>query len=319
MSEIKVSINVAVYNTSKYLRQCLDSLVGQTLQEIEIILVNDGSTDDSGVICDEYAAQDSRIKVIHKPNGGSGSARQEGLQHCKGEYIIYCDSDDWVEPDMYEKMYQLAQAKDCDVVMCAFYYNYPNGKQVEVNVQPQGLGQVELIKQALTHRLSPSCCNKLWRRKFFEQHQLSWEQGINQGEDGLMLLKQLQYPITMYYLPSPLYHYRRDIDGESYTNNLRLETFQQLEYINQWKSDHLSKDLYHRELFIARVSFLCFGFRVKDMPKGYHEALISKLFSIGDVWRYQYWTSKSILLLLATISYPLARCLFRVLYKLFYR
>ncbi len=96
-----VSVTVPVYNTSKYLRKCLDSLQSQTLKNIEFIIVDDGSTDDSGVICDEYAKSNPKFKVIHQKNGGLASARQTGLNHARGEYVIVCDSDERVEPDMY--------------------------------------------------------------------------------------------------------------------------------------------------------------------------------------------------------------------------
>lgn len=105
---IKVSVTVPVYNTEKFLPQCLDSLLGQTLKELEIILVDDGSTDQSGAICDDYAKRDSRIKVFHKSNGGSASARQLGLENSHGIYYIICDSDDWIEPTMYEEMFKAA-------------------------------------------------------------------------------------------------------------------------------------------------------------------------------------------------------------------
>ena len=104
MTKPSLSIVVPVYNTEKYLKQCVDSLTSQTLNEIEIILVDDGSTDGSGAICDEYAAKDSRIKVIHKENGGLGFARNSGLEMAQGEFVGFVDSDDWVDLDFFEKL-----------------------------------------------------------------------------------------------------------------------------------------------------------------------------------------------------------------------
>lgn len=98
-----ISVIVPVYNVEKYLRQCLDSIINQTYPHLEIILVNDGSTDSSGDICDEYAALDPRVKVFHKPNGGLSSARNYGLQYVTGDYIAYVDSDDWIDLDLYKK------------------------------------------------------------------------------------------------------------------------------------------------------------------------------------------------------------------------
>ena len=101
----KISVIVPVYNVEKYLRKCIDSLTNQTLKDIEIILVNDGSTDNSGSIIDEYAKQDKRVIAIHKENGGQSSARNMGLDIAKGKYVGFIDSDDWIELDMYENMY----------------------------------------------------------------------------------------------------------------------------------------------------------------------------------------------------------------------
>ncbi|MBT0759438.1 glycosyltransferase [Campylobacter lari] len=119
-----VSVIVPVYNVEKYLRQCLDSIVNQTLQEIEIILIDDGSTDSSGTICDEYAAMDSRIVLIHKENAGLGAAYNTGLEIAKGEYIGFVESDDWVELNMFEELYNKAREFDVDVVKSLYTNNY---------------------------------------------------------------------------------------------------------------------------------------------------------------------------------------------------
>ena len=123
----KVTVIVPVYNTEKYLPRCVESLMAQTLKELEIIFVDDGSTDSSGRLCDEYASKDNRIHVIHKPNGGVAAARQTGLEAAAGKYVIWADSDDWVEVDMYEKLYQKAQSAQADLTVCGFIYEYKDG------------------------------------------------------------------------------------------------------------------------------------------------------------------------------------------------
>ena len=110
----KVSVIIPVYNVENYLRQCLDSVVNQTLSDIEIICVDDGSTDNSGKILDEYATKDSRIKVIHKENGGYGKAMNVGLDNAIGEYIGIVEPDDYIALDMYETLYNIAKEKDLD-------------------------------------------------------------------------------------------------------------------------------------------------------------------------------------------------------------
>lgn len=114
-----ISIIVPVYNVEKYLSKCLDSIVNQTYKNLEIILVDDGSTDNSGDICDEYANKDNRIKVIHKENGGLSDARNKGMNIAKGEYVGFVDSDDYIAKDMYEYLYAFAVKNDLDVAMCA--------------------------------------------------------------------------------------------------------------------------------------------------------------------------------------------------------
>ena len=113
-----ISIIIPVYNVEQYLSRCIDSVINQTYKNLEIILIDDGSTDDSGEICDEYALKDNRIKVMHKQNGGVSSARNEGLDISKGNYIGFIDSDDFIEKDMYEFLYDLLTKNNCDISCC---------------------------------------------------------------------------------------------------------------------------------------------------------------------------------------------------------
>lgn len=129
MENIAVSVIVPVYDVEKYIRQCIDSILEQTLREIEIIIVDDGSPDNCPKIIDEYAKRDSRIVVIHKKNGGVSAARNDGLSIAKGEYVFICDSDDWMFPDALEKMYASAKKQDADSVI-ADHVNCRGGKSV---------------------------------------------------------------------------------------------------------------------------------------------------------------------------------------------
>lgn len=122
----KFSVVVPCYNVEKYLPQCIDSLCKQTLSDIEIILVDDGSPDNSGKICDEWAEKDNRIKVIHKPNGGVSAARNDGMAIAEGEYIIFCDSDDWLPENALETLYNEGKRTDADVVIGDVYKTFKN-------------------------------------------------------------------------------------------------------------------------------------------------------------------------------------------------
>lgn len=126
MEEKLISIIVPVYNVEKYLKECIDSVISQTYKNLEIILVDDGSTDKSGEICDEYSKKDSRIKVIHKENGGLSDARNVALDIAKGEYIGFVDSDDYVEKDMFETLYKLAEEHNTEISSISFYKTLEN-------------------------------------------------------------------------------------------------------------------------------------------------------------------------------------------------
>lgn len=127
MKEPKVSVIVPVYNVAPYLSQCLDSLVNQTYRNLEIIVVDDGSTDESGDICEQWKERDNRIKLIHKANAGLGEARNTGLEHVTGEYVGFVDSDDYVDRTMYEKMVEAALKHDADVVQCNYNRFFNDG------------------------------------------------------------------------------------------------------------------------------------------------------------------------------------------------
>ena len=129
MGSPKVTVVVPIYNVEKYLRQCLDSIVNQTLKDIEIICVDDGSTDSSPQIIQEYMDKDSRVKVITKPNSGYGNSMNRGFDMAEGEYIGIVESDDYADPEMFEEMYNVASSNQLDVVKSGFYYYYSIPKE----------------------------------------------------------------------------------------------------------------------------------------------------------------------------------------------
>ncbi|MFG6149944.1 glycosyltransferase family 2 protein [Halobacillus sp. B23F22_1] len=163
-----ISIIVPVYNVEPYLRRCLDSILEQTFTDIEVIVVNDGSTDGSGEICDEFAEKDKRIRVIHKKNGGLSSARNAGLDIVKGEYIGFVDSDDYIDINMYKKLYELCIYTRSEISICTF--GEVNEKNVSVPKKEKDLilemdnneGLRQLFKGEI-YRFS--VCNKLFNRK----------------------------------------------------------------------------------------------------------------------------------------------------------
>jgi glycosyltransferase involved in cell wall biosynthesis len=176
MNEPKVSVIVPIYNTEKYLRQCLDSIVVQTLRDIEIILINDGSKDGSLAIMKEYAKKDSRVQIIDKPNEGYGKAMNRGLDKAVGEYIGIVESDDWVEPDMFEQLYDLADAHDVCIVKSNYYeYSSANGeKNIKVRILPEwDVGQVINPKERPDiFYVQPAIWTAIYRRDFLNKYKI---------------------------------------------------------------------------------------------------------------------------------------------------
>ena len=126
IKSVKISVIVPVYNVEKYLEKCVESILNQSLKDIEIILVDDGSPDNCPQICDEYATKDSRVKVCHKQNGGLSSARNEGLKHVSGEYYMFVDSDDWLDSETCEVTYNYAKQNDADCLMFSYTKEFGN-------------------------------------------------------------------------------------------------------------------------------------------------------------------------------------------------
>ena len=168
----KVSVIVPVYNVEKYVEKCIKSLVDQTLQEIEIIAVDDGSKDGSKSIVDNYIKKyPDKIKYLYKENGGLSSARNFGIPYANGEYIAFLDSDDYVEPTMYEEMYNLAKKEDADMVECDFIWEYPNKQKYDYGVVYNG--KKEAIEKARV-----VAWNKLIKREIIESEKIEFPFGL---------------------------------------------------------------------------------------------------------------------------------------------
>ncbi|MDD6812335.1 MAG: glycosyltransferase family 2 protein [Lachnospiraceae bacterium] len=161
-----ISIIIPVYNVEKYLTRCLESVVAQTYSNLEIILVDDGSTDNSGKVCDKYQEIDSRIKVVHKKNGGVSDARNEGIDEACGEYIAFVDSDDWVTRNYIENMYAILVKNSCDIAICDVKRT-SKGDLKKSTEKLKTYFKDEAIKQLLYQKISTSACGKLYKVENF--------------------------------------------------------------------------------------------------------------------------------------------------------
>ena len=216
----KISIIIPVYNTEEYLRQCLDSVLLQTFRDIEIICVDDGSTDSSPQILDSYKAHDSRIKVIHKENTGLVAARKTGLAAATGKYIGYVDSDDWIEPMMYEKLYKLVSKQTVDVAMCGRYEESENYRKAVYHGFDEGRYEKKALcniiypnmivnKYFFEWGIFPGVWDKLFHRECLEKFQMSVDERLRMGEDAACVYPCLLQVDSIYILHECLYHYRQ--------------------------------------------------------------------------------------------------------------
>lgn len=225
MTRPKVSIILPVYNVAPYLRQSLDSIIAQTLSDIEIICVDDGSTDESGQILDEYKEKDERIKVIHKKNAGTGAARNDGLKIATGECIGFVDPDDWILPNMYERLYNLLQDKGLDIVMFTpDVYNDKTGKHegflyFQDSNFPKFLDDKVFNKDDISPFSYPMCVwNKLYRKRLFDENNIEFAEGLD-FEDHKVIFKSLFTAKRIYFIREKLYVYRHSREGSILSDN----------------------------------------------------------------------------------------------------
>lgn len=219
---MKFSVVVPIYKVEKYLKECVDSLLGQTFKDFELILVDDGSPDNCPAICDNYAAADSRVRVIHKQNGGLVSARKAGAEIARGDYLIPVDGDDCVESNMLERVADVLKEKDYDIV-CFGYQRFPGAEKTVYSFREGGYDKKQLESEIYPSlvtgvdgkRFPPSVWGKAYKRELVTPVQLSVPDEIRIGEDTCVTCTTLYLAESMYYLHEPLYKYR--VENESMT------------------------------------------------------------------------------------------------------
>lgn len=206
----KVSVVVPIYNNEKYISRCLISLIKQSLKEIEIIVVNDGSTDNTPAIIKKFSEVDGRIKVINQENLKQGAARNRGTVAAEGEYIGYVDSDDWVDLDYYEKLYNAAKKYNSDIAL-ATNVRIGNGKtkkRLHIEQEEFVTGLQEKID--ISHQVKNPCpTNKIYRRTMIQNNNITWPEGVY-CEDKLFTIKTIYYSNGLVTVPDVYYYYYRN-------------------------------------------------------------------------------------------------------------
>ena len=239
-----LSVVVPVYNVEKYLDECVSSILNQTAKDLEIILVDDGSTDSSGTLCDIWAEKDSRIRVYHKPNGGLMSAWKHGVRKASGAYVGFVDSDDWIDPDMYEKMLAAADETGAGIICAAFVSEYEDGRQsFAVNNLEPGLYNKDRILTEISpylfisqkHHdriLYPSRWSKLFKRELLLSILADCDERLTIGEDLVVLFSCLQLTDSVYVMDRfwP-YHYR--INSASMIQSFSSTKYEKIDILRQ--------------------------------------------------------------------------------------
>ncbi len=276
----KVSIVIPIYNGEKYLDRCINSVLNQSICDIEVILVDDGSQDLSGEICDEYSTRDARIKVIHKKNGGLGAARNTGIEVAEGEYIGFVDCDDWISPDMYEVLYNTAVEQRAEIVSGRFAIVHDEHEVVGTLDGTVCLYEGEdkrrvYLESGIQDRSSQySACTKIYKKSLFDNLKFPQEQLYEDSFTNLLFIEKANRFVIInkytyyYYMGSTSITRKRcskkDLDLELVGRQFR-------EHTRDTECEQLGIVLYGRTYFSLMVKCICYGMddSFEDKEKAY--------------------------------------------------
>ncbi|MDR2723655.1 MAG: glycosyltransferase [Holosporaceae bacterium] len=257
----QVSIIIPIYNVEKFLSRCLESVVNQTLRNIEIICINDGSTDNSYEILKKFAAQDERMIVINQDNKGPGAARNVAMTMAKGEYIGFIDGDDWIELNYFEKLYDTAKKYDADMACCSIIRKYPSFKtRKKLDIKEEKLYHSAIEKYKITE--SPRKCyvyNKIYKRSKLDFHKIRFPEGVF-FEDVAFSIRALYFLGTLVTVPKTTYYYW--VNYKSTTRNMTNIKQEDLlaarqDFIEFSKKYHIICD--EKWYIKKKITYKCFG------------------------------------------------------------
>ena len=259
----KVSVLVPIYNVEKYLEKCINSLLSQTLEDIQIILVNDGSKDNSGTIAKKYAEKNKdKVIYVEKENGGLSDARNYGLKYATGDFVAFLDSDDYIEKNAYEEMYNKAIEENADYVECDFIWEYPNKAKIDKQYKYQN-------KKEMLSFVRVVAWNKLIKRSLIIEHNLEFPKGLRY-EDVEFTYKLIPYINKFAYVDKPFIHYvQREGSIANVQNERTAEIFTVLdEVIEFYKKNNIYEEYkeeleynYARYLLCSSLKRMC---KIKD-------------------------------------------------------
>lgn len=276
----KVSVIIPVYNVEKYIAQCLDSILGQTLKDIEVICVDDGSTDQSLQILQNYAAQDNRVSILHQKNQYAGVARNNGMKAATGDYIIFLDSDDFIKDDALEKLYTKAKKENADVTLCKLQLFDEDNKQFQKadwtlrkELFPRNTFSVYDIPDSIFQITNPMPGNKFYLREFIEREKINF-QSLHNANDMYMTYISLVLASRITYVDEELYIYRFNAKG-NLSSNRSKNPFCFLEALKAIKENLLQRNKFSLiERSFVTLSLEQYVYQIKSMQNDYTKRLI---------------------------------------------
>ena len=263
----KVSILIPAYNAEGFLKRCIDSVLNQTYRDFEVIIVNDGSSDDTQAVCENYSSKDARVSLINQENQGVAAARNRALDSATGDFILFVDADDWIESDMLEKMLNAVNFKEqSDIAFCR--HDFANSSQevdrsgdtLQIEIWDQERQQLEFMKH---DRMTGMLWNKLIRKSLFDG--IRFDSTVGYGEDAQVLWKVLKNSSSMAVLDQTLYHHvleKQSISHQSYSSK-------KFSSIKMWKE--IEEDIFKnypqwkylvQERQLANATWLCYEMRI---------------------------------------------------------
>lgn len=294
-----ISVIVPVYKVENYLRQCLDSLAAQTLDDIEIIIVDDGSPDGCPEICDEYAAKDARMKVVHKQNGGLLSARKAGVAASSGDYIGFVDGDDWVEPETFMNMHNAIIKYSPDMVLSDFLCDYgdciePSDQCFEEGFYDRARLESEIFPKMLfdgrfyRFGVNPNCWSKLVKRELIEKNLSPVDERIRMGEDAAFIYPCMLDSQSITCVKTPTYHYRITEQSMSNAYDERLKDiillpYKRLKEKNAESDFDISSQLDYYLLYMVNFLLRNEAKKANAHSKKERRAVIENICADGDI------------------------------------
>ena len=266
MEEVKVSIIVPVYKAEKSIAHCIESILNQTYHNIELLLIEDGSPDNSGAICDSYT-NDPRVKVIHNTNRGVSRTRNTGLEYATGDYITFCDSDDYYAPGHVERSIFVAQKQDSDITISG-YYLQQNGKFVSsVHMSSGPMSEEDVVRNfSVDNEFGGFCWNKLYKKEVLQG--IKFPEDLEILEDTYLLCSAMEKTKKIYYLAEPLYYYCDNEESATRSMDMLYSEHDTIKYIDSYRkilADHKfsqrSVDIISGTMFEIAVGFRSYEYQ----------------------------------------------------------